>query len=93
MKKILLQKGVECFIVAFKDPHIILTSTISSPPGSSLEGFLDSQTEINIKVRTCKKQGDGFMIEGRVVNAHRVLLDQLSSLVAQRSPKVNGSNH
>lgn len=75
-------KGGDANIVAIDDDRVTLDSSLSSPPGSLFEGFLvnDGGT-IRIKVRGCKKQGERFLIEGRILDASRDLRTRLAALL------------
>lgn len=45
-----------------------------SPPGSTVRGNIqDVEGEFQLKVRSCRKQGEHFVIDGRTQNATRGL--------------------
>ena len=74
-------KGGDAVIVAIDVDRVTLDSSLSSPPGSLVEGVLVSDgTTIRIKVRGCKKMDERFRIEGRVLDASRDLRTRLAAL-------------
>ena len=77
-------KGGDASIVALDVDRVTLDSSLSSPPGSLVEGTLvNDGTTIRIKVRGCKKNVDGerFRIEGRILDASRDLRTRLAALL------------
>lgn len=70
-------KGGSASLIALVDLTITLRSSISSPPGSRLEGKLPSGNPLQVKVHGCKREGDSFVLTGRVFNASRAVLDEL----------------
>ncbi len=53
---------------------ITLRSTHPSPPGSRIEGAVDGQRRVSlrVKVHLCRKQPDGaFVLEGRALDLTR----------------------
>ena len=76
-------KGGDASIVTIDVDRVTLDSSLSSPPGSLLEGTLvNDGTTIRIKVRGCKKQdGERFRIEGRILDASRDLRTRLAALL------------
>ena len=76
-------KGGEADIVALDGDRVTLASTMSSPPGSYVDGALvNDGTTIRIKVRGCKKDGERFRIDGRILDLSKSLRQQLLALVA-----------
>jgi len=77
-------KGGDANIVAIDGDRVTLDSSLSSPPGSLVEGTLvNGGGAIRIKVRGCKKVVDGerFRIEGRILDASRDLRTRLAALL------------
>lgn len=72
-------KGGSATLVRFAEPHATVRSTISAAPGTPLEGTVDATT-LTLKVKTCKRDGDAFVIEGRLVNLTRELRQALQQL-------------
>lgn len=78
-------KGGEAEVVAISIDKISLRSTMSSPPGSRIEGVLDvphaereAPLRLRMKVHGCKREEDGkFRIEGRPLDLTRALLDRM----------------
>ncbi|HEY1958390.1 MAG TPA: hypothetical protein VGH28_22390 [Polyangiaceae bacterium] len=78
-------KGGEAEIVAIDDDRVTLASTTSSPPGAYVDGSLvNDGTSIRIKVHGCKKDGERFRIDGRILDLSKSLRQQLLGLVAAK---------
>jgi len=83
MSHVAWDKGGEANVVAIEGERITLQSTISSPPGSPLVGNLvNVGAPIRIKVHGCRREGEGFRIEGRVIDLTRDLRTALAVLLA-----------
>lgn len=76
MTALALSRGGTAEVLETDGDTVTVLSTLSSPPGSPLEGRLDDWT-LRIKVKSCKREGDGFRIEGRWVNLSRAQRDRL----------------
>jgi hypothetical protein len=75
-------KGGDASFVAVDVDRVTLDSSLSSPPGSLLEGtLLNDGGTIRIKVRGCKKEGERFRIEGRILDASRDLRTRVAALL------------
>jgi len=75
----------EARFVALRDDAVVLRSTVSSPPGSCLEGALQEPpvVKVRVKVHSSKRQAEGdFVIEGRLIDARRDVRARLERLVA-----------
>ncbi|MBX3183312.1 MAG: hypothetical protein KIT72_03905 [Polyangiaceae bacterium] len=68
-----LTRGGDAVVVTTDGAHATLSSSASSPPGSTVEGRAPSlEAVFALKVRGCKRQEDGrFAIQGRWVNLSR----------------------
>ena len=76
-------KGGEADLVALEGDHVTLSSTTSSPPGSYVDGALvNDATAIRIKVRGCRRDGERYRIDGRILDASKTLRLQLGALVS-----------
>ena len=76
-------KGGEADLVALDGDRVTLSSTMSSPPGSYVDGALvNDGTAIRIKVRGCKKDGERYRIDGRILDLSKTLRLQLVGLVS-----------
>lgn len=78
------QNGGEATFVSLAKDAVVVRSTVSSPPGSRLEGALaeDGALAVRVKVHGCKKQPDGeFVIEGRLIDATR----EVRAVIAARA--------
>jgi hypothetical protein len=73
-------KGGEARIVSIEGERIRLASTTPAAPGTPLEGALASGTEVRVKVARCRREGEHFVIEGRLVDASKVLRAALTAL-------------
>ncbi len=77
-----LARGGSAAVIETDGDRTTLLSTLSSPPGSTLELSLQG-TSYRVKVRGCRKQNDPdetgrvFRIEGRWVNLSRSQRERL----------------
>lgn len=62
--------------------NVAFLSTISSPPGSRLDGELVStKTSLRLKIHDCKLQADGtYELRGRLLDVTRGLRTELSRI-------------
>jgi hypothetical protein len=73
-----LAKGGDAEILAMDGERVVLSSSLSSPPGSTLEASLDDGVAVRVKVRGCRKgEGGRFEIDGRLVDLTRALRERL----------------
>ncbi len=75
MKVLELVRGGTLCVLEVDGEHVVVLSSLSSPPGSPLEAVLDGGT-LRIKVRSCQRvepddAGRTFRIEGRLVSLTR----------------------
>jgi len=82
MAHLRLQKGGEADLVVLDADRITLRATVSSAPGSPLAGTLESGSPVRVKVHRCRREGDVFLIEGRLVDATRGLREELATLLS-----------
>jgi hypothetical protein len=77
-----LEGGGTASIVAIDGERVVLSSSVSSPPGSTLRGRLTGdEASIAVKVRSCRRRPDDatvYTIEGRFVNLSRAQRERLS---------------
>lgn len=61
---------------------VVFRSTISSPPGSRLDGeMVATKTSIRLKIHDCKLQSDGtYELRGRLLDVTRGLRVELSRI-------------
>lgn len=66
-------KGGDGLLVESDGNFAKISSSIPSPPGSTLEGSVEGTLGVfAIKVKNCKKQPDGrFLLDGKWVNLTR----------------------
>jgi hypothetical protein len=75
-------KGGEAAIVALDAERVTLSSERSAPPGAVVEGaLLNDGTTLRIKVRGCRRDGERFRIEGRILDLSKSLRERLGDLV------------
>lgn len=75
-------KGGDASFVAVDGERVVLDSSLSSPPGSLAFGALvNGGDAIRIKVRGCKRVGERFRIEGRILDASRDLRTRIAALI------------
>ena len=74
-------KGGDATFVALDDDRVTLDSSLSSPPGSLVDGTLATGEPIRVKVRGCKREGERFRIDGRVIDLSRDLRAKLTALL------------
>ena len=74
-------KGGEASVRLCDGDRITVVSTIPSAPGSRPEGALPSGTLVRIKVARCRREGERFVIEGRLLDATRDARSELQRLV------------
>jgi hypothetical protein len=81
MAHLSLLKGGEADLVALEADRVTLRATVAKAPGSPLAGTLQSGSPVRVKVHRCRREGDGFLIEGRLVDATRALREELATLL------------
>lgn len=69
-------------IVALDGERVSLLATRASAPGCPLAGNLEDATLVRVKVHRCRKQGERFLIEGRLIDATRQLRERLGTIVS-----------
>lgn len=77
---ITLRQGGTAFLVETDGDKTVVASPLPSPPGSTLAATVeDVAGELQVKVKSCRKDGELFRIEGRLRNATRELRERLLS--------------
>lgn len=78
--------GGSAALASLRDGAVVVVSTVSSPPGSRIEGQVATTppSRLRMKVHGCKRQDDGgYRIEGRVIDMSRVDRERIeAALVA-----------
>ena len=69
-------------VTAFDGDRISVLSTIPSAPGSRPAGVLSSGAALRLKVARCRRQGERFSIDGRVLDATRETRAEIARLLA-----------
>jgi hypothetical protein len=79
---VLWAKGGTGTVVRLEQDRIDLRSTLSSAPGSRLDGTLASGGgALRVKVARCRRIAEGFTIEGRLIDTTREVRAELARLV------------
>lgn len=79
----LLASGAAARVTEFSAGRTILESPEPAPPGSTVRGTINGlNCPLEVKVRNCRRLApEGvFLIEGRLQNARRELLQRLNAL-------------
>jgi len=77
-------------IVEIDEMHVVLHADRAFPPGSTLRGALLPDGEgVQVKVTSCKRDGEPFILRGRFVTLSRALRDKLLATLVQ-TPTSNG---
>lgn len=78
--RIELLSGKQARIVMTDGDRTTIESPDPSPPGSTVRGRIEGiSCEFRLKVRNCKREGDGYCIDGRLQNATRELKQLLTT--------------
>jgi hypothetical protein len=75
-------KGGTATVVRLEEDRIDLASSISSAPGSRLDGALANGASLRVKVARCRRLERGFAIEGRLIDTTREVRVELARLAA-----------
>jgi len=78
-------RGGEAEVTALEGDRIAVLSTTPSAPGSRPEGALAGGGAVRLKVARCRRQGDRFLVEGRLLDATRDTRAEIARLVADRA--------
>jgi hypothetical protein len=81
LKILELVRGGTLDVLEVNGEHVVVLSSLASPPGSPLEAVLDGGT-LRIKVRSCQRvtpddAGRSYRIEGRFVSLTRTQRENL----------------
>ena len=80
-------RGGEAALTALENERIALLSTAPFAPGSSPEGaLLSGAGTLRVKVARCRRQGDRFLVEGRLLDVPREIHALIERLVAPPPP-------
>lgn len=71
-------RGGTASLVSFAETRAVVRSTTPAAPGTPLVGELDGGGKLELKVKSCRKDGDAFVIEARPFNLTRELRERLS---------------
>ena len=91
MKSITLESGETATVLGTDGERITLSLPRAFPPGTPLNARHPEIGELHIKVRQCRRDGDGeperFRAEGKLVNLSRAQRDQLLEHDASHGPQ------
>ncbi len=73
--------GGEAEVMSLDGELINLLSTTSHAPGSRPSGALEGGGVVRVKVARCRKQGERFLVEGRLLEATRGLRADIERLL------------
>ncbi len=78
-------KGGTADVTALDGDRISVLSTIPSAPGSRPDGKLASGAAVRLKVARCRRQGEGFLLEGRLIDTTRETHAEIMVLLGPRA--------
>ncbi len=71
--------------------RMTLLSTLPFAPGSSQEGaFLNGAGTVRLKVVRCRRQGDRYFVEGRLLDVTRAVFAEIRRVVTPPPPEGTG---
>ncbi len=73
------ERGGGATIVEFSQARAVVRSTCPAAPGTPLVGVVGGGERLELKVKSCRRDGDVWIIEGRPFNLTRALRERLSS--------------
>jgi hypothetical protein len=77
-------QGGEATVLSLDGERVELLSTRAFPPGAPVSGALEREGEealsLTMKVAGSAREGDGYRVRGRLVNATRALREALAAL-------------
>jgi hypothetical protein len=83
MTHLVFAKGGEGEIAAIDGERVTLLATTSAPPGAYVDVTLNDGTPLRIKVRGCRRDGERFRIDGRILDLAKATRDRLTALVGK----------
>lgn len=78
-------KGGGADVATLDGERITVRSTIPSAPGSRIDGTLAGGGALRVKVARCRRQDDGFVIDGRLIDTTREVRVRIEQIVAGRA--------
>ena len=82
MKHLAWSRGGEARVASLDGERLRVLSTTPAAPGTPLDGALENGTRVRVKVARCRREADGFVIEGRLVDASRELKKTIAALAS-----------
>jgi hypothetical protein len=83
--------GGEAEVTALDGDRVALLSTAPHAPGSRPEGALEGAGTVRVKVARCRRQGERFLVEGRLLEATRALRADIERRLAAGRDDGGGS--
>jgi len=75
--------GGQASVVSFEERRVVARSTVPAAPGTPLVGAVEGGGELGLKVKSCRRDGDAWVIEGRPFNLARELRDRRSGVARE----------
>jgi hypothetical protein len=75
-----LDDGTPVSVVAVAGDRATVLSPRAAAPGEPVALKLDGGGAVRLKVQRCVRTGDEFVLEGRLLDATRAVLDALAAL-------------
>ena len=81
MRHMTLAKGGDGDVLSVKDDAVVLSCSISYPPGARFDATLASGEAVRFKSHGSHKEEDGrFTVKGRLIDANRAIRETLATL-------------
>jgi hypothetical protein len=87
-----LSRGHEAILVSIDDDRVALRAPQAAPPGTRLDATTDRGEPLRLKVARAARDGDGYRIEGRLLDAPRALRDALRDRLSRPPEDARGSS-
>jgi hypothetical protein len=76
---IVLEDGTTAKLESASGERVRVRSARAGAPGERLQGRLASGTTIRLKVSRCVREGDAFLIEAKLLDATKAVLEELGA--------------
>jgi len=84
-------RGGEGRLTALEGERATIASSVSTAPGTPLDGKFGSGAAFRIKVARCRREGEVFVIQGRLVDLSRELRTALLAALADGAKDASGA--
>ena len=68
---------------AFSDERVVVRSTVPAAPGQPMTFSMTVGERVELRVRSCRREGDVFVIEGRPVSLTKAQKAALEAALAE----------